>query len=96
MDNYRKEVIELIDLALRCESLLGFCGCTVFRGELLVCGGCQIKRALRVARSSIIKSVVEVGLLNVRLIGVQDAVESLLKKSLRPGSNGGKGGGPNE
>jgi len=90
MSRHRKEVIALIDLALRCGSLLNFCGCTVFRGELLVCDGCQIKRALRVARSCVIESVVEVSLLNIRLIGVQDAIEGHLRRALGPGGNGGR------
>jgi len=96
MPRCRESVIELIDLALGCERLLNFCGCQVLHSGLLVCDGCRIKKALKVARICIVEGVSEVNLLNVRLIGVQDAIEDKLQAFLGDGELEEGGGTPDE
>lgn len=82
MDRCREKVIVLIDQALECRSRLDFCSCVVVGNRVVTCNGCKIKRALRMARSCIVTVNERSDLLNVKLIGVQDAIEDKLQAFL--------------
>ena len=74
----RERVLDLIDQALKCRARLDFCNCQVVGIEVMECDGCRIKKALWCARSCIIAINEKRDLLNVRFIGVQDAIEDKL------------------
>lgn len=96
MSKCRERVIEFIDQALKCRNRLDFCGCYVFNNRVMVCDNCKVKKALRVSRSCIVAGHDEVDLLNVRLIGVQDAIEDKLQALLGDQELGEEDGVPNE
>jgi len=96
MRRCKKRVIELIDQALECKSRLDFCGCYVFNNKVMVCDNCKMKRALRVARACIVAGHDEVDLLNIKLIGVQDAIEDKLQALLGDTELAEESGDPNE
>lgn len=96
MSRCKESIIELIDQALECKRLLCFYGCRDPVSRVLECEGCQIKRALRAARSCIIKGGIEVDLLNIKLIGVQDAIEDKLQAFLGDGELSEEKGDPDD
>jgi len=96
MPKCREKVLVLIDQALKCRARLDFCGCQVVGDRVMVCDGCRIKKALRVARSCIVTINERRDFLNVKLIGVQDDIEDKLQALLGDSELSEEGDNPNE
>jgi len=85
MSECKEKVIEMIDQAVEANNKITFCTCQYKHDVSNYCSHCKINHGLWAARACVIQGADELGLLNVRFIGVQDAIIDKLKAVLKEG-----------